>query len=229
LVTTVENQNPIITNPASKPPARKLFNAGEPFSIKIISGGDKTCEVRYPTDQELCERTRKQKMVRKNLGRGKSMPMTTKSEHEDARLFEKIRIDTDGPEFDDADAAEVIGRLDLATVQDITRNADGYLVTLKAMRYTTTHTLSVPYRHQVLEHERSSVFRQNDNKLEVLRIALEPSGQLYDTLIKATTGYAEGSRVPINHKFAIIYELLAFVDREMAGDGDDEEEVTDPE
>ena len=227
------------TQPGSAPdaivPANKLFDASGQVTIVIRSGGDKKCIVRYPTDAEWANRARKQKIVRKSLGRGKSMPIPQRNEGEDLKLFDLIRqANGDDLEFDAAEASAVVGLLDNARVTDVERNADGYRILLSASgpgtagprvrSYSTVHVLRCPLISQTLAHGRDSVVRMDDDKLQVLRIALEPSADLYNQLVKPelTTGYVPGSPVPITHKFAIIYELISFVEREMSEDDDDE-------
>ena len=48
------------------------FDASKPFVVPILSGGEKTCEVRFPSDEEWCAWARAQRTVRHFLGRGKS-------------------------------------------------------------------------------------------------------------------------------------------------------------
>ena len=49
-----------------------VFDAAKPFVVPILSGGEKQCEVRFPTDDEWCAWARAQRTVRRFLGRGKS-------------------------------------------------------------------------------------------------------------------------------------------------------------
>jgi hypothetical protein len=51
---------------------KPVFDSTKPFVVPILSGGEKRCEVRYPTDDEWCAWARSQRTVRRFLGRGKS-------------------------------------------------------------------------------------------------------------------------------------------------------------
>ena len=84
--------------------------------VPILSGGEKRCEVRFPTDDEWCSWARGQRTIRHFLGRGKSQSEDVDLPKINAELFAKIRIDKDGPEFDDAEAGMVIGRVERCTV-----------------------------------------------------------------------------------------------------------------
>ena len=50
----------------------KKFDASKSIVVPILSGGEKRCEVRFPTDAEWCAWARAQRTVRHFLGRGKS-------------------------------------------------------------------------------------------------------------------------------------------------------------
>jgi len=46
------------------------FDASKPFVVPILSGGEKSCEVRFPSDEEWCAWARAQRTVRHFLGVG---------------------------------------------------------------------------------------------------------------------------------------------------------------
>ena len=73
------------------------------------------------TDDEWCRWARSQRTVRRFLGRGKSQSEDLDLPKINAELFAKIRTDKDGPEFDDAEAGIVIGRIERCTVTNVER------------------------------------------------------------------------------------------------------------
>jgi len=73
------------------------FDASKPFVVPILSGGEKKCEVRFPSDEEWCAWARAQRTVRHFLGRGKSQSEDVDLPKINAELFAKIRTDKDGP------------------------------------------------------------------------------------------------------------------------------------
>ena len=97
------------------------FDASKPFVVPILSGGEKSCEVRFPSDDEWCAWARAQRTVRHFLGRGKSQSEDVDLPKINAELFAKIRTDKDGPEFDDAEAGMVIGRIERCAVASVER------------------------------------------------------------------------------------------------------------
>lgn len=195
-----------------------MFDVSQPFKITIVSGERKTCTVSYPSDVDWCERSRSRKSIRQNIGRGKSRPVPVLSDDRDARLFERIRQDTDGPEFDAADAASVITRLDDCGVVEVAREQGLFRLTLelgfrdRATKETikTVHKLRCPSKREQLDHQRQSVDVVDGGRMREIRVALEPSGTLYDKLVQSNEGY--NGAVPINHKFAVVYELLQEID-----------------
>ena len=91
---------------------KPVFDAAKPFVVPILSGGEKSCEVKFPTDDQWCAWARAQRTVRRFLGRGKSQSEDLDLPKINAELFTKIRTDKDGPVFDDAEAGMVIGRIE---------------------------------------------------------------------------------------------------------------------
>jgi len=72
-----------------------------------------------PSDEECCAWARAQRTVRHFLGRGKSQSEDVDLPKINAELFAKIRTDKDGPEFDNAEAGMVIGRIERCAVASV--------------------------------------------------------------------------------------------------------------
>lgn len=196
-----------------------LFDSSKPIKVRIISGEAKTCEVSWPTDEQWASRARRQRFVRQNIGRGKTRLVPTSSGKLDTELFEQIRLDKGGVPFDDAEAAMVISRLDRAQVADVIAEPGGYRITLDCGKAQTAHVLKSPTAAQRLKHDRLSAAQETSGRFTETRIALEPSGDLYDALMTASEGYV--GAVPLPHKYAVVFELLQTIERE--------EEDSDPE
>jgi hypothetical protein len=200
------------------------FDTKATLRIGILSGSldRKVCVVQYPTDDQWTDRTRKLKMVRQAMGRGKSRPVPQHQESVDAALFAAIRQDADGVPFDAAEAADVIDRLDRAEVTAAKRGPDGFEFSLLAMKKSETeHVLRVPSKQQMLDHQRASIWREDGGRFQEIRVSMGPSIELYDALLVRNSGYA--GAVPANHKYAIAFELLQEVERaeeDFEGDED---------
>ena len=175
-----------------------VFDAAKPFVVPILSGGEKQCEVRFPTDEEWCSWARSQRTVRRFLGRGKSQSEDLDLPRINAELFAKIRTDKDGTEFDDAEAGMVIARIERSTVLGVEREGIDYRIDMKTPGARVTHVLRMPTAKEMQDHERASTSVVAARRSVETRAFLEPSGALYDKLHVSHEGYA--GPVPIVHQ-----------------------------
>lgn len=185
---------------------RPIFDASKPIVVSILSGGEKRCEVRFPTDAEWCAWARSQKTLRQFLGRGKSQSQDIDLDKVNAELFAKIRIE-DGPAFDEAEAGMVIGRIERSSVKMIDREGNNYRLTMKVAGATVEHVLRMPTAKEMQDHERASTSTVAARRSVETRAFLEPSGALYDKLHIEHSGYA--GDVPVIHKSAAVSEVIA--------------------
>ncbi len=88
-----------------------MFDTKQPFKLTIVSGTEKTCEVRFPTDKEWCARSRKQRVIIRDIGRGKTHRDVPKRELIDLELFQAIAGKEIAEAFDEYEAARIIERL----------------------------------------------------------------------------------------------------------------------
>lgn len=186
---------------------KPVFDATKTLVVPILSGGEKSCEVRFPSDAEWCAWARAQRTIRHFLGRGKSQSEDVDLSKVNAELFAKIRIDKDGAEFDDAEAAMVIGRIERCNVTGIDREGSNYRIAMKVPGARAEHVLRMPTAKEMQEHERASTSTVAARRSIETRAFLEPSGILYDKLHVEHDGYA--TAVPIVHKSAAVSEVLA--------------------
>jgi len=198
--------------------SKPLFDASKPIVVPILSGGEKRCEVRFPMDEEWCAWARAQRTIRHFLGRGKSQSEDVDLPKINADLFKKIRIDKDGPEFDDAEAGMAIARVERSQVTDILREGVNYRIEMKVPGARVTHVLRMPTAKEMQDHERASTTVVAARRSVETRAFLEPSGALYDKLHLSHEGYA--GAVPIVHKSAAVSEVIA----QLAIEGDDDPE-----
>src|SRR5580692_2361695 len=182
--------------------SKPLFDASKPIVVPILSGGEKRCEVRFPTDEEWCYWARAQRNIRHFLGRGQSQSVDVELPHINAELFKKTRLDTDGPEFDDAEAGMVIGRVERCQVADIQREGVNYRIEMKVPGAKVTHVLRMPTAKEMQDHERASTSVVAARRSIETRAFLEPSGAIYDKLHISHDGYT--GAVPIVHKSAAV-------------------------
>lgn len=187
---------------------KAVFDASRQFVVPIISGGRKECKVRFPTDAEWCARARRQRSVRRFLGRGKSESQDIDTSTVDLELFEAIRVDKDGASFDAADAANVLSKLERASIEECAPDGAGYCISLKVAGGIVEHLVRIPTQAQIQQYETASVRVVGQRRSQEIRGFLEPSGELYDLIFVSQSGYPKDKPVPIVHKVAVISEIV---------------------
>jgi hypothetical protein len=201
-----------------------MFDASKEFEVKIISGGEKSCRVRYPNDDEWEWRTSRMKAIRRDLGRGKSQTEIPHPELIDAELLAKIRLDgVNGdapPAFDPAEAQLVIERIGRCMVTDVARDGANFRIKTKTVSGMTEHVVGIPTAQAVLDLRRGTMSPIEGRRGSEIRFSLRPSGALYDQVKVDTVNYTNG--VPLIHKDAVVYELMAQVG--MLEDNEDPED-----
>src|ERR1039458_1677228 len=70
----------------------------------------KTAMVRLPTSQEMLDRLAQQKSIRRTIGRRKSQTEFVPNPKADLDLFNQIRLDKGGAEFDEFEAGNAVSQ-----------------------------------------------------------------------------------------------------------------------
>ncbi len=176
----------------------------------------KRCSLAWPTDEQWAARARQQLTIRRSLGRDATKTDVRGSEEADSQLFDAIRIDKDGPEFDDAEKSRAIGQLEMARVIEVERSKGNYRIALKVPGAVVIHELKVPTQRQVMDFGRAAVHTTGRRNSVETRVDLQPSAQLWDKLKVSVEGYA--SEVPIIHKDVTLTEVLMQIQMETEDD-----------
>ena len=199
-----------------------MFDSNKRFQVMILSGGEKRCLLRYPTDGEWIEAARKRRFVRRQLGRNKSQTSAVGFEQAAAELFAKVRADQDGEAFDEAEAAAAVMKLELVEAVECAREGDGFRVVLRCFigqvehegstvdaYQRVVHRLRIPFQADVLAYRRAAVPDAIEERgMATQHMLLEPAGTLWDKIGRAEAGYEPDSAVPITHKDAAVSSLL---------------------
>lgn len=176
----------------------------------------KTALLRLPTNKEMLERLDQQKSIRRTIGRRKSQTEFVPNPKADLDLFNKIRLDKEGPEFDEYEAGNAISKLTFCDVTDCERAGEEYRVTLKTPFGDTVHTVRIPTQRDITVYRRSVVSSTDlPHGQEELRYRIEPAEDLYDSVVSKIEGYAESFKtadVPPHHKSAVVVELVQAID-----------------
>jgi hypothetical protein len=202
-----------------------MFDTTKQFELRIRSGGEKRAVVRWPTDQEWAALAAARKIVRRFLGRGRSITELQSREAAERELWSAICVEDSVPPADAAEISAFIARLEFTQVLDSIVDGDMVKVTLQVTDFTrcgdpvfvTEHVLRVPTQAQMQQWARSSTSRMEDRRSVITTIRLEASGELYDQLLVSNSGYT--GAVPLRHKADVVDEV---VDRISLEDGDPE-------
>jgi len=187
---------------------------GEPLrGVPVkVANPPKTAVLGLPSSQQMIDRLSAQKSIRRPLGRRKSQTEYIPNMKADLALFNAIRQDKGGIDFDEFEAANAISKLTYCEVTDCERAGDGYRITLKTPFGETIHTLGIPTMRDVSFY-RKAVVASTDlaHGQEELRYRIEPAVTLYDSVSQKIEGYAPAFRcadVPPHHKSAAVVEVV---------------------
>lgn len=182
-----------------------MFPHGKIFTVKLPPLGLESADVRWPTDQEWCNRTRRLKIVQTNLGRGKFRTDAENAQKVNSDLFRAIcGSETD---VDEAEASYVIDQLERCSVDSVDLDGQCFNVKLTAQgRFETAHRLKAPRQKLIVEYRRSLLDETFGRGKSEIRSKLEPAGDLYDAIHESHDGY-EGE-VPIIHKQAVVDAVI---------------------
>jgi len=176
----------------------------------------KSAHLRLPTTQEMLDRLAQQKSIRRTIGRRKSQTEFVPNPKADLDLFNQIRLDKDGPEFDEFEAGNAISKLTFCDVTDCERAGDEYRISLKTPFGATNHTVRIPTQRDITIYRRTVVSSTDlPHGQEELRYRIEPSVELYDSVVSEIKGYADSIKpadVPPHHKSAVVVELVQAID-----------------
>ena len=176
----------------------------------------KTAQLRLPTNEEMLERLDQQKSIRRTIGRRKSQTEFVPNLKADLDLFNKIRLDKDGAEFDEFEAGNAISKLSFCEVTDCQRAGDEYRIVLRTPFGETVHMLKIPTQRDITVYRRTVVSSTDlPHGQEELRYRIEPAVDLYDSVVTKIEGYAASFKpadVPPHHKSAVIVELVQAID-----------------
>jgi hypothetical protein len=176
----------------------------------------KAARVRLPNSDEMLGRLAQQKSIRRTIGRRKSQTEFVPNLKADLTLFNQIRLDKDGPEFDEFEAANAVSKLTFCEVTDCERVGDEYRITLKTPFGDTTHTMKIPTQRDVTVYRRTVVSATDlPHGQEELRYRVEPAIDLYNSVVTSIDGYADGYKpadIPPHHKSAVAVELVQAID-----------------
>jgi len=202
-----------------------MFDQTKQFEVRIYSGGAvKSCPVRWPSDQEWIANAARRLLITETKGDG----TVIRAEHEkaDGELFRRIRADS--TDLDDAEASEVIRKLEycLATQETACMlNGSTARVQFSACRpkpgFEVSHVLKIPGQSHYRQYQREKDAERIRKGRVESHSNLPLAESLYNELTLSAEGYA-GS-VPVIHKdFAVRLLMERFAEEAAKLDEDPE-------
>ena len=131
-------------------------------------------------------------------------------------MFNQIRLDKDGAEFDEFEASNAISKLTFCEVTDCQRAGDEYRITLKTPFGETTHRCAS--RRSAISPSTGARWCPSTDLphgQEELRYRMEPAIDLYDSVVDQGRRLHRGLKptdVPPHHKSAVVVELVQAID-----------------
>jgi hypothetical protein len=193
------------------------LDAGDVQGLNVrVPNPPKSAVLRLPTNQEMLGRLDQQKSIRRSIGRRKSQTEFVPNTKADLDLFNKIRLDKGGAEFDEFEAGNAISKLTSCEVTDCQRAGDEYQVTLRTPFGDTVHAVRIPTQRDITVYRRTVVSATDlPHGQEELRYRTEPAVDLYDSVVTKVEGYSASFKpadVPPHHKSAVVVELVQAID-----------------
>jgi hypothetical protein len=178
-----------------------------------LESGAKSVLVRWPTDEEWAERSRKRKIIIQRLGRGVTETKPPEPGDADLALYGKIALNGTPP-LTKGEAFQVAETLSACTVTNVEIEGDDATVDLTVLTGPVKHRLKVPTADQVVAFRRSGfrILDQPFNRQEIT-LFLDPGGKLWDACGGKSEDYQ--GPVPIIHKDTAIRAVIDFIERNL--------------
>lgn len=177
----------------------KTQQGGEIPAIPIvIPNPHKVAALRLPTAEEISAYTGSIRQIVQSMGRRVSEDRNVPNPEAERRLFDAIRLDNGGVEFDEAEISHAVDIVLRSSIVGCERQGDLYVVKVVTPWGVTVHSCRIPTARE-LQVYRDGVIRRRDlpHGVEERRFPPEVPVQLYDAIITAVEGYAQQFNVPV--------------------------------
>lgn len=194
-----------------------------PIEPRLADGSKTKFVLRWPSDQEWCERARLRKILVKRTGRGSSTNEVVPDPANEVKLIEAITTEG-GAKLSHGEATYMLNLLAKCDILNCELGADDATVTMRVWGGEVVHTLNQPTAEQQIEFQRgASKSRELPFNVGDIRVMLEAAGKLWDACHGKSADYANG--IPILHKDGAIRAVIAEIDRQLQP-GDDEDDFS---
>lgn len=177
--------------------------------LRIPIDDDRKIRLSFPGDALWCERVRRSKVIRQNVGGDEWKSDTPNLEAASAELIAACRVDGGDPPINVDEAVAAAQALESCDAGEISKDGRNYVIPLKVMGgIETVHVLAAPSIADIRKYTKASFGASESYRKRTIGMLLEPAGELYDKLKVSVEGYAEGSAIPIIHKEAALSEVI---------------------
>lgn len=163
----------------------------------LIPYPKKVAVLRLPTSEEIAAYTSSIRLLVRRLGQGTSQSETLPNREAEKKLFDTIRIDKHGEEFDEYEIAKAINDALYATASPYERDGEEFVVKVNTPWGATTHRTRMPRTREVQQY-RDGVIRSRDLRhgAEEQRYPPDVPVAFYDQIIVRVDGYAPTYNIP---------------------------------
>lgn len=196
-----------------------MFDTSAEIAITArTASGKQLIEVRWPSDEEWCERAKRRKILIKRLGRGTS-ETSIESGDADLRIFDKIKLNG-APALTPGEATRVMEAISQCDVTGVQLEGEEAIVELQVTGGTVYHRLKLPSADQVMTLRKSVRILDLPYNTQEMRIHLEPGSRLWDACGGHSEDYVNGI-VPAPHKDTALRAVVEYLDRETSAGTDE--------
>jgi hypothetical protein len=164
----------------------------------VIQNPAKTAAMRLPTAEEISAYTASIRQLVRRIGRRQSEDQDVPNVEAERRLFEAIRLDKSGEEFDAAEMRYAVDLVLRHSVVDCQRDGDSYVIKISTLWGITTHTCCIPMTRD-LQAYREGVIKSRElpHNVEERRFPPDVPVRFYDSIITAVDGYSRHFNVAV--------------------------------
>lgn len=195
---------------------KKLFDTNALFKFPItLPEGKKLVTLKFPTDQQICDRQRARKITIIQYGANETETKSPESPDEDLKLLQELIQPPIVTCLDGYDAGRIIESITGCSALDPAEDGIAYKVQLLTYGgLITTHKVGIPSGAQKARFNRFFTSTREQGKIQKITINLDAGSDLYAALSGSAEGYA--AEIPVTHKVAVV---KAVIDKCEAGDG----------
>lgn len=179
-------------------PLIQTTQGGEVPAMPVaIQNPAKMACLRLPAAEEVSAYTGSIRQLVRRVGRRQSEDQDVPNHEAERKLFQAMRLDKNGDEFDDAEVRYAINLILRHEVGDCLRDGEHYVVTLNTIWGAVAHTCRVPTTRE-LQAYREGVIKSRElpHNTEERRFPPGVPVELYDSIIVSVEGYAPQFNVP---------------------------------